>query len=1205
MFVFNYIFFKIKCNDYHTRGDKLKEKIERYANGEFKYELPFLRLSIEEIEISVEAGKRFDGSFVLSNSANRMMKGMLHSSNRLLTFNCSSFKAKESIITYCFDASYLNPSDTVYGSIIILSDCGEITLPFSAHVEAPAISTSIGKIKNLFEFANLARMDWTEAKKVFRCEEFEHIILKKEEKYHKIYHNLLKSISTSQALEEFLIVVNKKSRINLGIDKTQLNYEIKDEDFMDKLVLTKNHWGYAEIRVSTDAPFILLEQKFLWADRFIGNNHQISFVISVDKLSPGNNYGRIWIKTVHQTITVEVVCKKREEITPEEIAIRHSIRQSYDFTRSYLKVRDGSIDMGRYIKDTKTLFSGINNPEENILAKLVNIHLALLSENKRIAAKLLDEISKEEVSLRKRSTIEYCAYLYLLALFKRDDDTIRYVTDTISRYYLSGNYDWRILWFLLLTDKRYERNINYKLADIREQFEAGCRSPILYYEAICVYNEEPYLLRELEDFEIHVMNYGIKSNCLTKDLALQYTYLAGRLKNYNSIIFRGLTKLYRVYEKDEILSSICSLLIKGYKRDSKYFDWYNLGVKAQLRITELYEYFMYCVNENMMNPLPQPILIYFIYNSRLNDSKRAYLYANIIVNKKDNEQIYQLYYKRMEVFVHAQLEAKNISPNLAILYSEFIDKPEHSELFSEYLPEVMFAQEIHCDNPNMVSVVIAHNELEEEETTTLTDGRANIQIYTRNSNVFLIDTFGNRFAVSVDYRLTPLLRPQELKDLSKNYDHNTKLLLYLYDHYQNNRVINEESIELRKRILLIQGLNESYYIDCLLTLIEYYYENYDADLLEQYLMKLDLSKVKETQRIKFLEYMVIRGYYDKALEALDCFGTESISVNRLLKLCSGWITYSGLDTNEELLVSLCHYIYSHGKYNEAILGYLVKYYKGSTIDMINLWKSARDFEMDTRDLEERLLAQILFTESDQKENTTLFLEYYSNVTNHLLIRAFITYYSYKYLIHDIEVDARLFPIIRREQNYEENNISLLAWLKYNANTRELPENDISFISYHIDSFERQGIILPFFKKYKNIVKLPERIVGRCYVEHVANPKKQVFIHYRLLKNNVGGEYITERMPNVLLGIHAKEFVLFYNEEIEYYVTDELDDEVNKTENYRLYYDKDEESVVDSKYNRINKMLKAMDMKEDLTLLDMMANYVESEYIIGEYSVPLT
>ncbi|TAH74949.1 MAG: hypothetical protein EWM47_00775 [Anaerolineaceae bacterium] len=1181
----------------------MKEKIEQLAQGEFEYELPFLRLSVEEIDFSVEAGKQFEGSVSISNSANRIMKGIVFSSERLLTLSLSDFKDKECIITYRFNASYLKPSDIVSGNITILSDLGETILPFTVHIKAPTISTSIGKIKNLFEFANLARMDWTEAKKVFRSEEFERIILKNEEKYNIIYRNLLKSISTSQALEEFLITVNKKSRINLGIDKTQLEYEILDEDFMDKLILTKDHWGYAEIRVSTDAPFILLEQKFLWADRFIGNNHQISFVVSAQNMTPGNNFGRIYIKTVHQTITVNLVCKKQKKINPEAAAFRQSIINDYNYIRSYLDFRIGRINLGKYMQDTKTLLAGISNLEDNTMVKLMNIHLAVLSDNKRMAAKLLDELSKEETSLRKRSTFEYCAYLYLLALFKRDDETIQYVTDTISRYYLSGNYDWRILWFLLLTDKRYERNPSYKLADIKEQFDGGCYSPILYYEAICVYNEEPYLLRELNDFEIHVMNYGIKNNCLTMDLVLQYTYLAARLKNFEPIVFRGLTKLYKVYEKDEILSSICSLLIKGYKRESKYFAWYSLGVNAQLRITELYEYYMYCVNENRMEPLPQPLLIYFIYNSRLNDNKRAYLYANVIRNKKDNEQIYQLYYKRIEVFVRAQLEAKNISRNLAILYEEFMDKPVYNSWFSEYLPDVMFTQELSCDNPNMVSVVVVHKELEDEVITPLTDGRANIQIYTEGASVFMIDSFGNRYSVSIDYTLSPLLIAEEFHGMYMNYENHTRLLLYLFDHYQRNRVVSEDAIELRKHILKIQNLNESYYVDCLLTLIEYYYEYYDANLLELYLLKLDLSKVKESQRIKYLEYMVIRGYYDKALEALGSFGTEGISIHRLLKLCSGWITYSGLDKKEDLLLSLCYYIYSRGKYDETILNYLVKYYQGSTADMLALWQSARDFDIDPRDLEERLLTGILFTESDHNENFAVFLDYYNRVTNHLIVRAFLTYYAYKYLIHDQDIDDELFPIMRREQNYEENDICLLAWLKYNAHNTDFAENDLNFILFNIDRLDRLGIILPFFKNYKDVVKLPKRITERYFVEYKTNPKKQVFLHYRLVKNKDDGDYVTERMANVFLGIHVKEFVLFYNEELQYYVTEELEDEVSMTEGFRISYDA--KALPDnSKYNRINKMLMALDSEDELALLDMMADYVETEYIVRESSLPL-
>lgn len=1182
----------------------MKEKIDGFARGEFEYELPSLCSSVEEIDISIEAGMQFEGSFHISNSINRNMKGILYSSSRLFTFDCNTFSGKDNTITYTFDASYLNPSDIIKASITIVSDSGEIILPFMATILAPAITCSIGKVKNLFEFANLARMDWTEAKKVFRSEEFEKIVLKKEERYHVIYQNLVKSISTSQALEEFLIAINKKSKVNLETDKLMLEYDISDEDIMDKLVITKNHWGYAEIRVSTDAPFIQLEQKFLWSDSFIGNNHNIFFVINADKLRAGMNYGLIWIKTVYQEIAVEIVCKRHKSIASKTTDYKHSIRDGYNLSRSYLNFRTGRITINEYGKHMDSLLNRMKAPSESIIVKLIRTHLSIITDNKREASKLLEEMSQQEVAIRKKSTIEYCAYLYLLALYKKDDNTIQYVTDTIGRYYSSGNYDWRILWFLLFTDKRYDRNRNYKLDDIKDQYDAGCNSPILYYEAIFVFNEEPSLLRKLGDFEIQVMNFGIKYACVTIDLALQYTYLANKLKFYNPIVFRGLTSLYKLHKKDDILSAICSLLIKGHKRDSKYFKWYKQGVEAQLRITELYEYYMYCVDENCMDPLPQPLLLYYIYNSSLNDKKRAYLYANIIVNKSKDEQMYHSYYKKMEIFAVKQLEAKNISHNLGILYKEFMDKSVFNSIIIEYIPYVMFTRELYCENPNITSVIVVHKEHDEEVNISLNQGRANIDIYTEDANIFMVDANGNRYVASVDYKLTPLLPLADINAISLDYEKHPKLMLHLFDYYQRNRVISQDSIDIRKMTLLLPGLNEAYYVNCLLTIIEYYNENYNTDLLEKYLNMLDLSKVEELDRIKYLEYMVIRGVYDKGFEALKCFGVKGISISRLLKLCSGWIASSGLDVYEEHFVLLCYYIYSQGKYDTTILNYLVKYYQGSTTDMFSVWNGAISFEVDAHDLEERLLTQILFTESINKDTYKVFYDYYNKVNSHQLVWAFLIYCSYKYLVHDIKMDSELFLIIRRELNYEENQISLLAWLKFNTDNKKLRENDIKFISYNIEMFERQGMILPFFQKYKNIIRLPERIIDRCYVEYKTDPKNQVFLHYRLDKKNCGSEYIIECMPNVILGIHVKEFILFYHEDIEYFITEESEEKASSTKVLHMRYEKENDPDEETKYNRINMMLMALDMQDTSTLLEMMEAYVKSDYIIEKCFKPL-
>ena len=63
--------------------------------------------------------------------------------------------------------------------------------------------------------------------------------------------------------------------------------------------------------------------------------------------------------------------------------------------------------------------------------------------------------------------------------------------------------------------------------------------------------------------------------------------------------------------------------------------------------------------------------------------------------------------------------------------------------------------------------------------------------------------------------------------------------------------------------------------------------------------------------------------------------------------------------------------------------------------------------------------------------------------------------------------------------------------------------------------------------------------------------------------------------------------------------------VNVSETFSISYTDEETLKEDSKYYRINMMLKTLDMQDDSTLLDMMADYVESEYIIGECYLPLT
>lgn len=1171
----------------------MKEKIERFSKGDFEYELPFLCLSEEEIRITVEAGSSYEGSFTISNNMERSTEGQIYSSNRLMEIEEPSFQGVLSTVVFRFHAAYLKPGEVIQGEISVVSDCGESLLPFYVTVEAAHVTTTLGKIKDLFQFTNTARMDWSEAKKVFRMEEFERIFLSNEERYRFIYRNLIKSISTSQALEEFLIAIHKKAMIHLQIDKTQVEYNIKDENISDKLLLTKDHWGYAEIRVSTEAPFILLEQKFVWADRFIGNTHQISYTIDLKNLRPGINYGQIMIKTAYQTLTLEVICRYHKEPSP---LLQHRLAQKLELglMDNYISFRLNKINQETYSLEAEELLKELPDRKDSHLKELVKIHLALAEGKQKIVEDELERFKKEEVLLQRGPVVEYCAYLYLRALYNKGE-VIREAAVIIRNYYEKGNEDWRLLWFLLNIDTAYLGNQSKKLSDIKEQFEAGCHSPILYYEAVCAYNQEPVLLRELNDFEIQVLNFGIKNWILSKELAQHYTYLAGRRKTYHPVIYQGLIKLYDEYGDTETLSAICSLLIKGMKKAEKYFEWYRLGVEAQLRITELYEYYMYSISYSVQEPLSSPVLLYFIYNSSLSDKKKAFLYANIIRNKEKHEPIYRSYQKRMEIFAVKMLEAHLISSDLAVLYREFITKATLGAELLKHLPYVLYRYELSCDNPSMVSVRVVHKELGSEELQPLSSGKAQIDLFTSNAEIFLVDGFGNYYVESVDYSITPYLNPEDYEKYCLGYTNHPMLLLHLFDRFQNHRILNESAIALRKQVLQIEELKKEYVTDCYQTLIEYYYENYNDEFLEYYIEQIDLHSVKPTERARYIEYMVIRKLYDQALMALKTFGFEGVTVNRLVKMCSGWMATPEAEKKVELMVELCYYVFSHGKYDESILRYLIRYFEGATREMYKLWKAAKSFELATHRLEERLLIHMLFAQSYIEDSCEVFTNYYKDVTNHQLVKAFLSYEAYNYLVHEHVIHADLFSIMRRELNYEENDICLLAWLKYNAHNKMLSESDLSFTELQIARMVNKDILLPFFSEYRNRVELPDKLYDKCYITYITDPHSQVYIHYRVMKQQ-DTDFITERLTNVFMGIHVKEFVLFYHETVQYYITEDYAEEEAVTESFVVQYDCETPEEEDTRYGQINLMLMAMEVKDEDTLLGIMENYIEKEYL---------
>ncbi|MFT4145736.1 MAG: DUF5717 family protein [Mobilitalea sp.] len=1179
----------------------MKEKISLISKGEFEYEQPVLCLSTEQINIVEDAGKVQTGTFVISNSQERQMKGKVYSSNNLVKLKENDFHGIENQITYELNTEGVQAGTILNGSFLIISDCGEATIPFSIHIIQPYFESSLGKIKDLFQFTNLARMDWSEAKKIFRSAEFEQIILENDERNKQIYRSLINGVSTSQALEEFLIAIHKKAVVRLSVDKINLEYEINQDQITDKIILTKSNWGFTEIKVSKDADFIKLDQKFLWADRFIENSHQISFTIDAKEIKNGKQVGHIYIKTAYQTIVIVIECRRKHK-SSALIKARQQKKIELNMVEQYLEFRLNKVNISEYVEKMQALIKQRSGPENSRSKELLLIHLAIIASKRKLADELLADLQSEEVMLRKTSLLDYASFLYLRALCHKEDTTTLQAANHIRRIYESGFQDWRVLWLLFQTDQSYEKNKAKKLAEIKDQFDKGCHSPILYYEAICTFREEPYLLRELNSFEIQVFNYGINNSMLNRDSVQQYVYLANKTKEYQPLVFQGLIKLYKVYESKEILSAICCLLIKGRKKEEKYFTWYQQGVEAGLRITELYEYYMYSANKTRHDPLAQQVLLYYVYNSNMTEKIKTYLYANIIINKDSFETIYRSYYKKIEIFAFNMLQAHYISRDLSILYKEFFCKNKVSSDIMMLLPYVLFRYEVVCTNPNISHVIVRHKELNGEEIIPLVDGKAQINLFTSHAQIILVDNLGQRYLETLEYSLKPYMNLIEYETSGLLPCEHPMLLLHLYDHYRINHIKNLQAIEVRRKVLTLSEISEDVIGECHQTLIEYYYENFKDELLDLYLNTIDLQLVSQNERAKYIEMMMSRGQFQKSLEAIGVFGYEDIGTARIVKFCLAYLNIQEVPKYHPIMVQLCYTVFTYQKYDETILSYLMKYYQGDYKQLLALWAAAKDFDLNTHQLEDRLLQQILFTENGLEESFPVFNSYYAEIGNHLLVRAYLTYVSYCYLVQKREIQFELLPIIKHELYYEENKICLLAWLKANSLKDNLTEQEKTFAEYNILRFIRKGMVLPFFLNYKDRMPVPEKYQNQCFITYLTDPRKQVYIHYRIAGQEEQ-QYKVERLPNVLSGIHCKGFLLFYPEILEYYITEEFQDTSIRTQSGELQLEGRPPEIEGSNYNQMNQMLLALE-EEDEKLLLLMENYIKQDYMINKCFKPV-
>ena len=171
----------------------LEQYIERLLDGDFEYDRGKLEFSEQRVELTLNSGDRAEGSFIIYGAENKSVEGRVSSTEVRMEVLTNNFSGSKDEISYRFRSEGLEAGDVIKGDFRIISNRGEYMLPFVVTINPVNAESSMGDIRNIFHFANLARTDWREAVELFYSKDFDLILKDNAAAYMSAYRGLIGS----------------------------------------------------------------------------------------------------------------------------------------------------------------------------------------------------------------------------------------------------------------------------------------------------------------------------------------------------------------------------------------------------------------------------------------------------------------------------------------------------------------------------------------------------------------------------------------------------------------------------------------------------------------------------------------------------------------------------------------------------------------------------------------------------------------------------------------------------------------------------------------------------------------------------------------------------------------------------------------------------------------------------------------------------
>ena len=1187
----------------------MKERINRLAKGIIDSELPKMTWSPDVIEETVRINGTVRRELFIASENGLNVKGFVYSSNARVRIpnDNNTFGGLRNHILYEVDTSFLAAGDEIEGSFYLVTNCGEKEIPYLFYVDLASSGRILGDLHTAEDFLKVAEHDMETALRLLEYQDFAEAPFMQDLHVRAIYDGLKGHGNRQNFMEEFLVALGVKKSIRLMVEDKKKVFENPSGRLEDAVVIRSDSWGYIYMEVTADGDFIHLPKKSATQADFADGVFRLPFCILSERLHAGRNYGTILIKTAKGTTRIPVEAVVNSGKDAEKSAFREEMKRYLDLRLEY---ESGMYEDALILNQMQKELNLMRMTNDHLFLPLLEAEIYVLTGRQDKACLVLDEVRDKVLTKRLEDRAVYCFYQYLQVKIWNDKEQRDSLIRLLQRYCSDGSRtaaDVFLYLMLLKVNEELFENPATVLISMEQEFKDGCCSPFLYVECLKLLEQEPAFLKNMGRFELHALYFGARKGMIGRELALAAARAIDAGKSYRALYLKLLCALYGKYQETPLLSSVCTMLIRGNLRGSRYFEWYERAIQEGISLTRLYEYFLYSLPKDYGKLLPREVLLYFSYATELDTYSRSVLYQNILLYAGRDSDEYRMFERAMEQFAMEQLFAGRINSRLAVIYKNMLYPELIDGQLARALPGILRSNRITCRDASMRYVVVRHEELMTEDAYPLGEGTAYVPLFSERDVIQFQDSYGNRY-MDIRYEKAPAMDGVEelVNSCFEMYPSHPALFVNACCEAMKKENLSPDDAALLEQADQKMKLHPLFKARVLSAIVRYYKNQADEqeegmrDNSISYLLCLDKDSLTREERNGVCETLIRQNYYNEAYDMLCRYGAEGISVKRLLKLCTKMVLQKLFDEDDRLL-HLAYDVFLEEKNDSVILDYLCEHYNGTVDQMYRILMQGLKEHVETYDLEERLVAQMLFTGNTEKMDKVFELYASRKKTSDNVVRAYFTIKSADYFLLGRTTEDKVFAYLEGAVNNsaEKDKVSdiyLLALTKYYSTLPELSEEQRSLCQSVVDVLIESGMVFSYFKDLAKFILIPGNILDKEIIEYHGSREVKPYLRLRILPEEE--EYHYEEMRPIYKGIYIREKVLFEGELMEYQIEEERDGERTVAAEGSISCKEVVTRAPGNRFACLNEMSLSLELKNETALREKMEEYLKKDAAVA-------